>query len=128
MQGFILFGHGARNPEWALPFHRLRDAIIARRPDLPVCLGFLESMRPDFGEAVSSLAAMGVTEITVIPVFIAGGGHVKKDLPVMAAAAMDRHPGVSIAIAAAVGEAAVVVEAMAEYVIATPWQAGDAVA
>jgi sirohydrochlorin ferrochelatase len=30
MKGILLYGHGARNPEWAQPFHRIREAIKAR--------------------------------------------------------------------------------------------------
>ena len=32
MKGILLFGHGARNPEWAQPFHRIREAILQREP------------------------------------------------------------------------------------------------
>ena len=45
------------------------------------------------------------TEIVVVPIFMAAGSHVKKDLPQMAAGAMDRHAGLVIELAAPVGEA-----------------------
>lgn len=113
MKGIILFGHGARNAEWAEPFHRIRAAILARDPGLPVELGFLELMRPTFAEAVDGLTARGVTEIVVVPVFMAAGSHVKKNLPQMAADAMARHPGLAIELAAPVGEVPAVIDAMA---------------
>jgi len=117
VKGILLFGHGARNPEWAQPFHRIRDAILAREPAALVEPGFLELMRPGFDEAVDCLVRQGATEITVVPIFMAAGSHIRKDLPRMAANAMDRHAGLLIALAAPVGEAAPVLAAMADYAI-----------
>lgn len=118
MRGILLFGHGARNPEWAQPFHLIRDAILARDPQALVEPGFLELLRPGFDEAVDCLVRQGAMEIVVVPIFMAAGSHVKKDLPRMAADAMDRHAGLQISLAAPVGEATPVLAAMADYAIA----------
>ncbi len=115
--GIILFGHGARNPDWAEPFHRIRASILRRAPRTSVELGFLELMRPTLDEAIDTLVAQGVQRISIVPIFMAAGSHVKKDLPQLAATAMDRHPGVTIDIAAPVGEAAPVIDAMADYAL-----------
>lgn len=120
MKGIVLFGHGARNPEWAEPFYRIRAAIEAMDPAARVELGFLELMRPTFAEAVATLCAEGIREINVVPIFMAAGSHVKKDLPQMAAEAMDRHPGLSITLADPVGEAAAVIAAMAQHALKPP--------
>jgi sirohydrochlorin cobaltochelatase len=117
MKGILLFGHGARNPEWAQPFHRIREAILAREPAALVEPGFLELLRPSFDEGVDSLVRQGATEIVVVPIFMAAGSHVKKDLPQIAANAMDRHAGLVITLVAPVGEAAPVLAAMADYAI-----------
>ena len=117
MKGILLFGHGARNPEWAQPFHRIRDAILAREPEALVAPGFLELMRPSFDEGVDCLVRQGATQIVVVPIFMAAGSHIKKDLPQLAANAMDRHAGLTIELAAPVGEAATVLAAMADYAL-----------
>ena len=117
MKGILLFGHGARNPDWAQPFHRIRDAILAREPEALVEPGFLELMRPTFDEGVDCLVRQGATEIVVVPIFMAAGSHIKKDLPQLAASAMDRHAGLTIELAAPVGEAATVLAAMADYAL-----------
>ena len=57
----------------------------------------------------------GATRIVVVPIFMAAGSHVKKDLPRLAADAMDRHPGLLIELAAPVGEVDSVLAAMADY-------------
>ena len=117
MKAILLFGHGARNPEWAQPFHRIRDAILARQPEALVEPGFLELMRPTFDEGIDCLVRQGAAEIVVVPIFMAAGSHVKKDLPQMAADAMGRHAGLVITLAAPVGEAEPVLAAMAEYAL-----------
>lgn len=117
MKAILLYGHGARNPEWAEPFHRIRAAIKARDPKALVEPGFLELMRPSFDEGVACLVDQGATQIVVVPIFMAAGSHVKKDLPQLAANAMDRHPGLVIELAAPVGEAETVLAAMADYAL-----------
>jgi sirohydrochlorin cobaltochelatase len=117
VKGILLFGHGARNPEWAQPFHRIRDAILTQQPEALVEPGFLELLRPSFDEGVDCLVRQGATEIVVVPIFMAAGSHIKKDLPQMAANAMDRHAGLVIALAAPVGEAGPVRAAMADYAL-----------
>ncbi len=118
MKAILLYGHGARNPEWAKPFHRIRDAIKARDPRALVEPGFLELMRPTFDEGVACLLDQGATRIIVVPIFMAAGSHVRKDLPRLAGDAMDRHPGLVIELAAPVGEVDSVLAAMADYAIA----------
>lgn len=120
MKGILLFGHGARNPDWAAPFHRIRDVILARDPAARVEPGFLELMRPTFDEAVDCLVGQGADEIVIVPIFMAAGSHLKKDLPLMAANAVDRHPGIRIGIAPPVGEAPPVLAAMADYAMTVP--------
>ncbi len=118
MKGILLFGHGARNPDWAAPFHRIRAAIKGVDPSCPVEPGFLELMRPTFDEGIDCLVEQGATEIVIVPIFMAAGSHLKKDLPLMAAGAMDRHADVRIGIAPPVGEAEPVLSAMADYAMA----------
>ena len=117
MKATILFAHGARNPDWAEPFHRIRASILRRAPRTSVELGFLELMRPTLDEAIDTLVAQGVQRISIVPIFMAAGSHVRKDLPQMAANAMDRHASLEIAVAAPVGESPAVLGAMAEYAL-----------
>lgn len=117
MRGIILFGHGSRTAEYIQPFERIRDAMAARQPDAVVELGFLELTRPSLEESIECLAKRGVNEISVVPIFIGPGRHVLKDLPQLAANAIDRFPGLEISLAAPVGEAPEVIDAMAEFAL-----------
>ena len=111
----VLFGHGARDPAWARPIERVADRLRALAPELRVAMAFLEFIAPTFDEAIDTLVADGARRIVVVPMFIAQGGHLKRDLPTLVDAARARHRECEIVQALAVGEADTVVAAMAEY-------------
>lgn len=111
----VIFGHGARDPEWARPMRRTREHLQELAPALAVELAFLEFMRPTLDEAIDRLVADGARRIAVVPMFIAQGGHLKSDVPNLVAAARHRHPECEIVQALAVGEAESVIAAIAAY-------------
>ena len=110
----ILFAHGARDPEWANPLRRVQAAIRQRAGSVPVELAFLELMAPTLSECAATLVAGGVSNILVLPMFIAQGGHLKRDVPEMLALLRSTHPEVRFSLAGAIGENEIVVQAMAE--------------
>lgn len=117
MHSYILFAHGARDPEWAAPLLRLREAVQRRCPQADVRVAYLEFMTPDLATAIGLAVQAGAGSIDVVPVFLAQGGHVKRDLPVMVMQAMVRYPGIRIDLKPALGELALVIEAMAASVV-----------
>jgi len=116
-KGIILFGHGARNPEYLEPFHRISAALRMLDPLAKVEIGFLELMQPSFEMAVDALVLQGIRQIVVVPIFFAPGRHVLKDLPPLAASATDRYPDLAIEISLAVGESPSVIAAMARFAL-----------
>jgi sirohydrochlorin cobaltochelatase len=114
----ILFGHGARDPQWARPLLAVRAAIHSRQPACRVELAFLELMAPSLDECVTALVEQGVTRVSLIPMFMAQSGHLTRDLPAQAQALQARYPQLTIDIQAAIGEAPAVQAAMAEYALA----------
>ena len=116
-RSLILFAHGARAASWAAPFERLAALTQARLPDVPVSLAFLELMEPRLPEHVAALAAQGVTDITIVPVFLGQGGHLLRDLPLMVGQLRIDHPQLSISVAGAVGEDPGVLGAMTDYCV-----------
>lgn len=109
----ILFAHGARDPEWAAPLRRVQTAVRGRAAGLPVELAFLEFMSPTLADCAAGLVAGGARKILVLPMFIARGGHLKRELPEMLAALRAAYPDVEFALGDAVGEHEAVVGAMA---------------
>ena len=110
----ILFAHGAREREWALPFERLRDRL--RSSGLRVELAYLGSMAPALEEAAAVLAREGRKLVTIVPMFLAQGGHLKEDLPKLVAALRAEHPGVEFEVTPALGDAPEMIEAMEAWV------------
>lgn len=117
MHGIVLFAHGARDPEWARPFEAIRDAIRSRRPEMPIVLAYLEVMAPALDEAIDSLAAQGAVAITVFPLFMAQGGHLKQDVPRILDAIRAAHPNIPIALESAVGDVPEILEAIAGWIL-----------
>ncbi|MEM5427475.1 CbiX/SirB N-terminal domain-containing protein [Cupriavidus oxalaticus] len=118
-RALVLFAHGARDARWREPFDRLQQKLATALPRCEVRLAFLELMSPLLPDALAELAARGVGEVTVVPVFFGQGGHIRRDLPALLDQCRQAHPGLSIHCAAAVGESDAVLDAIAAYCIAS---------
>lgn len=116
--GLILFAHGARDPEWAAPVRRVQTAIRQRAPGLRVELAFLEFMAPDLAACGADLVAAGCRDIAILPMFIAQGGHLKREVPELVAALAATHPATRFTLRPPVGEAEAVIAAMADHALA----------
>ncbi len=112
-RAMVLFAHGARDPEWARPFEELRRAVTYGSPGVIAELAYLDLMKPTLEEAVTSLAARGITHVTVVPVFFGQGGHLKRDLPAIVETLRSVHPALTIDITPAIGEQPAVISAIA---------------
>ncbi len=116
----VLLAHGARDPEWARPIEAMAARLRTLLPDTQVELAFLELMSPDIETAVTSLVARGARRLRVVPVFLAQGGHVKRDLPAKVDALRARlraaHADLSIELEPAIGEQGEVIDAIARSV------------
>jgi sirohydrochlorin cobaltochelatase len=118
----ILFAHGARDPEWAQPFRKIQRALEAKRPGVAVELAFLELMQPALPDAVAKLAGAGHRSITIAPLFMAQGGHLKNDLPKILDALRVEHPQTTITLLPAIGDVDPVLEAIADWLVSATAQ------
>ncbi len=116
-RGLLLFAHGARDPNWALPFEAVARRVRAADAGVPVALAYLEFMTPGLVEAGASLAGQGCDQVEVLPLFLGAGGHVRKDLPALLAELRQRHPQVQWILRRAVGEDDAVIAAMADWAL-----------
>jgi sirohydrochlorin cobaltochelatase len=110
----ILFAHGARDPEWANPMRQVQTAVLAQVPDMAVELAFLEFMSPTLAECAAQSIAQGAKRVVVLPMFIARGGHLKREVPEMLASLRQTYPDVEFSLGNAIGEHAMVIRAMAD--------------
>jgi sirohydrochlorin cobaltochelatase len=118
MRGIVLFAHGSRDAQWAEPFQQICNRIRSSRPEYPIALAFLEHMKPTLEEAVASLVGDGASAITVFPLFMAQGGHLKQDLPRLIDAIRPTCPHVPICLERAAGEIPEILDAIAAWILA----------
>jgi sirohydrochlorin cobaltochelatase len=104
MHGLLLFAHGSRDPEWAAPFNRILTQAKQYYPSSAIALAYLEKMQPDFFEAAEQLLDQGSTHITVLPLFLAKGGHLKADLSTLIRDAEARWPSIQWTVDACIGD------------------------
>ena len=100
----ILFAHGSRDPKWAEPFKAIQTLIRADVPNTPVELAFLELMQPGIQACLTSLATQGVKRVSVVPIFLAAGRHLREDLPALIAPIRQQFPDLEIDVSAPIGE------------------------
>ena len=115
----VLFGHGARDPEWAQPLELVRAAIKLRQPQRRVELAFLEFITPTLEECIAKLVGERANEpklsVLIIPMFIAQSGHLKRDVPPRIKQLRLMYPKLEINIAEVIGEVPGVVAAVADF-------------
>ena len=103
-RGVILFAHGSRDPLWRLPMEAVAAQVAATDPGVEVACAYLELTEPDLPSAARQLAARGVQQLTVVPLFLGVGKHVREDLPLLMSNLRQQHPGVEIVLQPSVSE------------------------
>ena len=117
MRGIVLFAHGARDPEWARPFEAMRELVRASRPEYRIELAYLEAIAPTLEEAIAALVQEGALAVTVFPLFLAQGGHLKHDLPRMLEDIRAAHPRIPICLESAIGDSPELRQAIADWIL-----------
>lgn len=101
----VLFGHGARDPQWADPMRLLQSKLVSQlEPGVAVELAFLELMEPTLPAVIGKAAEGGVEQVSIIPIFFGRGGHLKKDFPLIMKDLRERYPHIEITASEAVGQ------------------------
>ena len=115
-QAIILFAHGARDPEWAAPFAVIRDKLQAMRPDARIEIAFLEFMTPSLEQAVEQAVACGARNVVLVPLFMAQGGHLKHDLPLLVDRIRRQQPQLALRVLPAIGDVPEILQAICDWV------------
>ncbi len=110
----VLFAHGSPDPRWRAPFERLASEISADVGEERVGLAWMESARPTLEEAGDEAAASGIDLLRILPLFMASGIHVHRDIEARAETVRASHPGLAVEILPPVGEDPRLVAALRE--------------
>ena len=112
--GIVLFAHGSRDPQWHRPMLAVAERIGQIQPNVTVQCAYLELTPPSLPEAVQTLAAEGVRDVRVVPMFLGVGKHAREDLPLLLATLRQTHPELRIECQPAVGERTAVIDLLAQ--------------
>lgn len=115
--GLILFAHGSRDPQWRAPMEAVAARASTLAPEALVRCAYLELMSPDLPACVADLAAQGVNEITILPMFLGVGRHAREDLPVLVDDLRRNYPAIQFTLRSAIGEDARVVDMLARFAL-----------
>jgi sirohydrochlorin cobaltochelatase len=98
---------------WHKPIQAVAKRIAEIAPQVQVRCAYLELTEPDLCSSADELVALGVTQLTVLPLFLGVGKHAREDLPLLVAELKARHPLVLINCRPPIGEDAQMIELMA---------------
>jgi sirohydrochlorin cobaltochelatase len=113
-KGIILCGHGSRDPLWRQPIEAVAARLASAQPGLPVRCAYLELQQPDLAAAAAELVAAGVSNLTVVPMFLGTGRHAREDLPLLLDRLRQTHRGVQFRLQLPVGEDPRVLDLLAQ--------------
>jgi sirohydrochlorin cobaltochelatase len=100
----ILFAHGSADPQWREPFESLQREVRRARGDGAVRLCYMEFSAPTLLDAADEAVRDGVGRLRILPLFMAGGAHLSRDLPAQADRVRERYPDLQVEVLAPVGE------------------------
>lgn len=112
--GTILFAHGSRDPLWRKPIEAVASHIQKIAPAVHVRCAYLELTVPDLATSAIELVRLGVTSITVVPLFLGVGKHAREDLPLLMQSLQTSHPQITFNLRPAIGEETQMIELMAK--------------
>lgn len=102
-RAIVLVDHGSRVAEANAVLEQIAALLRQRVPDRVVEVAHMELAPPTLAEAIARCVAAGAGEIVVHPYFLGPGTHATRDIPIQAAAAAARHPGVSVRVSEPLG-------------------------
>ncbi len=94
-RAIIFFAHGSRDPLWQAPMQAIAERARQLDATVQVRLAYLELSAPALPDVVAELAAAGVADFTVMPLFLGMGQHARRDLPALLAGLRAQYPGLT---------------------------------
>ena len=91
---YLVIAHGSREAKSNQAFWDFLDSFQRVYPHRSVQGAFLELAKPNISEAIEKCIADGATEITIIPLMLFPGRHVKDDIPRIMEEARAKHSAV----------------------------------
>lgn len=112
----ILLAHGSRDSRWCGTFEKLATATLQAVPGSRIA--YMELATPSLRDVVEEGCTGEVRHYSVVPLFLAAGRHLRKDIPAMIAE-LEQEYAVNIRLLPPIGENPVLGEAIRDIVIST---------
>ena len=112
----ILFAHGSRDPRWRAPFESFTTSLAADLGVQKVRLAYMEFVSPTLDDIAEEAMRDGIHHLKIVPLFMAGGAHVDRDIPAQVEAVKTRFPTLELTILPPIGEHPRMVTLMQELV------------
>jgi sirohydrochlorin cobalto/nickelchelatase len=80
-KGMLLVGHGSKLPHNKELIETTADLIGRRSVDYIVKPGFMSMNKPDIDEQLEAFRHEDIDMLVVVPLFLAKGVHINKDIP-----------------------------------------------
>lgn len=77
----ILLAHGSSDQRWCETFEKLAAPTLESVAGSTVA--YMELSTPSLQDVIAESAARGTRRVTVVPLFLAAGRHLRKDVPAM---------------------------------------------
>lgn len=110
----ILFAHGSRDPRWKDPFEALLKSLQAECGEHMVALAYMEMTEPRLHQQVDIAVDDGIERLTLLPLFMAAGAHLRHDVPLQIQQIRQKHPNLAVELLPPVGEHHLVQHAIQE--------------
>ncbi|MEU5767993.1 sirohydrochlorin chelatase [Streptomyces asoensis] len=114
----VVVAHGSRDPRALSTVRALLDRVREQRPGLAVHLGHIELNEPLLTDTLAGLDARGTADAVLVPLLLARGHHVRRDIPETAAKARVR-----TRVAAPLGPHPLLAEALHARLVEAGWRA-----
>ena len=80
-QQLVLMVHGSRDPRWRAPFEHLLGKLRGELGEERVALAYMEFAAPSLMDVAGRAIRNGITSLRILPLFLAAGAHVDRDIP-----------------------------------------------
>lgn len=112
----ILLAHGSSDRDWSATFEKMAEPTCASMNNVSVA--YMELSQPSMEDVIRGAVSKGCTHITVVPLFLAAGKHLKVDIP-RKLETLKEETGISYKLLPAIGEHPLLSLAIKEIVTGT---------
>lgn len=97
----ILLAHGSSDNHWRQTFEALAAPTLEGVPGSVIA--YMELCQPSLQQTIADSVTQGHQQFVVVPLFLAAGRHLRKDVPAMIKS-LETDYGVTISLAPPIGE------------------------